>query len=412
MAYRPVISIIMRFFETANRAERVDLSPNSNKRILLGQLVSNGDCLYATAIARQIKEDFPDCHLTWAIGSNCCAILDGNPHVDEIWEIPLADSREGISEEVWQKFEREANARKNEGRFDEVFFTQIVPGNLQNHDGCVRSSIFRGYPNPITVSVAPVLRLSPDEVENVARFAASHRLIEYTNVILFECSPQSEQSFVTPAFAFEAARLIVAAMPDVCVILSSHQSFNSSDKHIIDGSVLTLRETAELTKNCSLLIGCSSGVSWITTSDWAKPLPMIQLPKPDLFHCNSFINDFTRWSLGTDSVLEMTDCSPDKLLQCVGVIFQSDFGSAKLKFQQRVPIRFSPYFAMQRTLLRQGKYRGALRSVLYNIRSNGHSPKFIQWHVAAWVTHLCPWMLVIALEVKKSIQALRNKKRD
>ena len=28
-------------------------------RILLGQLGSNGDCLYATIVARQIKKDFP-----------------------------------------------------------------------------------------------------------------------------------------------------------------------------------------------------------------------------------------------------------------------------------------------------------------------------------------------------------------
>lgn len=28
-------------------------------RILLGQLFKNGDCLYATVLARQIKKDFP-----------------------------------------------------------------------------------------------------------------------------------------------------------------------------------------------------------------------------------------------------------------------------------------------------------------------------------------------------------------
>ena len=37
------------------------------KKIILVQLYSNGDCLYATAVARQIKQDFPGSHLTWAI---------------------------------------------------------------------------------------------------------------------------------------------------------------------------------------------------------------------------------------------------------------------------------------------------------------------------------------------------------
>ncbi|MEQ1577992.1 MAG: hypothetical protein ABL894_10090, partial [Hyphomicrobium sp.] len=58
-------------------------------RILLGQLGSNGDCLYATTIARQIKKDFPGCHLTWAISSLCTRVLDNNPDVDEVWEVPV-----------------------------------------------------------------------------------------------------------------------------------------------------------------------------------------------------------------------------------------------------------------------------------------------------------------------------------
>ena len=60
------------------------------KRILLGQLAARGDCLYATAIARQIKVDYPECHLTWAVGSASRPVLDGNPYIDAIWEIPVA----------------------------------------------------------------------------------------------------------------------------------------------------------------------------------------------------------------------------------------------------------------------------------------------------------------------------------
>ena len=59
----------------------------TTKKIILVQLYSNGDCLYATAIARQIKQDFPGCHLTWAIASFCKSIIFNNPFVDEILEV-------------------------------------------------------------------------------------------------------------------------------------------------------------------------------------------------------------------------------------------------------------------------------------------------------------------------------------
>ena len=54
-------------------------------RALIGQLGANGDCLYATTLARQIKADFPECELTWAVASACAHILVNNPHVDDVW---------------------------------------------------------------------------------------------------------------------------------------------------------------------------------------------------------------------------------------------------------------------------------------------------------------------------------------
>ena len=126
-------------------------SPSKKKRVLIGQLGSFGDCLYATAVARQIKNDYPDCHLTWAIGSIYRSILEGNPYIDEIWEFPLSSRNDLL--DLWQKFEDEANERKKRGDFDEIFLTQVFPNNLKNFDGTLRSSIFRAYNKPITVPV-------------------------------------------------------------------------------------------------------------------------------------------------------------------------------------------------------------------------------------------------------------------
>ncbi len=69
-----------------------DKGDKPHKKILLGQLGRRGDCLYATAVARQIKEDFPVCHLTWAISSMCRPVIDNNPYVDKIWELPLKNN--------------------------------------------------------------------------------------------------------------------------------------------------------------------------------------------------------------------------------------------------------------------------------------------------------------------------------
>ena len=216
----------------------------NQKRILLAHLNSNGDCLYATAVAHQIKVDYPNCHLTWAISSMCRNILDGNPHVDEIWEIPLKTVTE--IPQVWQRFQTEAWQRKANGDFDEIFVTQFMPGCPHNYDGLIRSSTFRGYPKPITVPVTPVLRLSLAEVENVSKFIEVHQIKNKKNVILFECSPKSEQSFLNLEFALEIARKIVQEFSNTCVILSSDISLKEANENIIDGSILSLRENAEL----------------------------------------------------------------------------------------------------------------------------------------------------------------------
>ena len=59
-------------------------------RILLVQLGSTGDCLLVTPLLRQIKLfDYPNSHITWMICSPYKHVLENNPYVDEIIEVPL-----------------------------------------------------------------------------------------------------------------------------------------------------------------------------------------------------------------------------------------------------------------------------------------------------------------------------------
>jgi hypothetical protein len=351
------------------------------KRILLGQLNSYGDCLYATAVARQIKVDYPGCHLTWAIGSMCRSILEGNPYVDEIWEIPLTRIEEVV--EVWPRFEQEAWARKRKNDFDEVFLTQIAPGNTHRFDGMIRSSLFRGYPGPITVPVTPVLRLLPSEVENVRQFVAAHRLEGRTQVILFESSPKSGQSFITPDFALEVARIVVAKFPDAYVILSSNTPIETGNQGILDGSPLTLRETAELTKYCSLLVGGSSGVSWIATSDWAKPLPMIQLLRSDAFWFASVLLDYQQWRLPTENLIEMTQGTAEFVAECIESVFVNGFGAARAQYHEQVRQRFNHYRSALVNFMSAGEYGKATSLLKAHLETHG-----FRWHLISWYFYI------------------------
>jgi hypothetical protein len=342
----------------------------SPPRILLGQLAAFGDCLYATVIARQIKHDYPGCHLTWAIAAPFRQIINGNPHVDAIWEIPM--SRAEAVSSGWRSFVADAKARRRRGDFDVLFFTQVPPDNYQNFDGTVRASILNGYPHPITVPLTPVLRLTTEDVEHVRQFAERHALSQYRHVILFECAGLSGQTFVTKLFALETARLLLEERQDCCFILSSSEPVISHDPRIVDGSVLSFRENAELTKHATLFVGCSSGITWITTSDWAKPLPTIQLLRKATSIYASMVHDAEHFGLPHGHIIEMTDCPPDHLVECIRNVLTGSFEDARAKFHERIPLNHQFYFStFFIPILKRGQFGKAFSSLGHVIRRYG-----------------------------------------
>src|SRR4029077_299277 len=189
--------------------------------------------------------------------SLCRKTIEENPFIDEIWEIPLPDWSDELLRANWSSFESEALSRYDRGLYDFVFFTQIYPGNPHHFEGTVRPGIFLGYPGKITDPLQPSLQLRPEEVDRVNYFAQQNRLHDFEQIILFECSGKSGQTHITPEFALLATEAMVEKTEGRhAFILSSQHAVPRLRKGIIDGSVLTLRELAELTKHCSLLIGC------------------------------------------------------------------------------------------------------------------------------------------------------------
>ncbi|MEG4005489.1 glycosyltransferase [Microcoleus sp. Pol11C1] len=347
---------------------------SSGKRILLGQLGLNGDCLHATTLARQIKHDYPNCHLTWAISSMCRSVIEENPFVDEIWEFPANNWQQIVA--AWYELEKQVQQRLNRGEFDEVFLTQVSPNNYQNYDGTTKASLFRGYPKPITVPIQNILRLRTDEIERVRNFAEQHNLLKRSHVILFEFTGSSSQSFVKPEYALSVAQSLLSRLPDCSIILSSNLKIPVADARIIDGSVLTLRENAELTKYCSLLIGCSSGVTQTVLTDWAKPLPMIQLLLASTSVYASIAHDLEYWQQSSEQVLEMTDCSVEHAVECAYTALVQGFPEARRRFHQQIPLNFNFYFNLVRqALLQNWQFLKAARSVLHTTKRYGWHPQ-------------------------------------
>ena len=351
------------------------------KKILLVQLYSNGDCLYATAVARQIKQDFPDCHLTWLIAKFCKDIIAGNPFVDEILVTDEVPKNDVIA---FRKLKRRVAKEKKEGKWDEVFVTHNMDDNQALYDGTIRGMIFRAYPNPVTVPVQPVLVLTEDEKLKVKQFAEEHKLSQFKNTILWEYAPQSGQSVLSFDFVMKVAERITQ-LPQTCIILSSANSFPSTAK-IIDASSLRVRENAALTHYCSLLIGCSSGITWLSTSTAAKQLPMLQLLDGQAYFRNAPSVDFSRYGISTEELVELVQFDEDKILQSVRSIIEDGPAAAKLQFNEALPVQFNTTRKVVYNLLCYLHLNAIARHYRITKSIYGRQPLFIKQFVLGFLT--------------------------
>jgi hypothetical protein len=343
-------------------------------RVLLGHLTSNGDCLYATAVARQIKQDFPESHLTWAISSLCRSVLINNPDVDEIWALPMGCWSE--MDAAWTLFEREAHELADTGRFDHVFLTQISPARFANYDGTVRPSIFRNFGRALTVPVDVTISLTPEETAAVDAWFADTAAASASQVVLFECSSKSGQSFLTLPGALELARAITQARQRTAVIISTHETFESDNPRIVSGNGLSIRQVARLTEHVDLFVGCGSGLTVAATSGAAKPgLPNIQILKRATSVYASFRHDFAYFGKPTAQFMELTSEDPAHLAKALLAAVCDGFAAAQARFDDPVPLDFQWYLQLiQQMLVDVGRYVEAMQSLLITADRFGWHP--------------------------------------
>lgn len=357
-------------------------------RILLGMLASNGDCLYATAIARQIKVDFPGCHLTWAIGSLSSRVLANNKDVDEVWTLPQGSWAD--MENDWNLFEVDARRMADEGKFDRVFLTQIHPSRFANYDGTIRPSIFRNYGRPITVPVDVTINLTEQETQEVDRWFRSGPGADASQVVLFECSSKSGQSFMTTEMALRIARRITEVRSKAVVIISTHEKLDIDHPRIVHGGALSIRQTARLTNYVDLFVGCGAAVTVAATSGAANPaLPTIQILSRSKSVFASFRHDFAYFGKPTGNFLEVTSEDPEHLSKVVLMALTDGFAAAQRMFDDPVPLTFEWYLHLiSMMLVERGKYLDAVQSLLVTMERYGRRPELVQfarYHVMPFI---------------------------
>ena len=351
------------------------------------QLYANGDCLYATAIARQIKQDFPGCHLTWMIADFCQGIVDGNPYIDEVL-VTNAVKKNDIK--AYRRVKKTLTQEKEQGKWTEIFFTQTMDDNQALYDGTIRGMLFRSYPSTITVPVQPVLILNEHEKERVAAFASAHRLQDFKYVLLWEYAPQSGQSAFNFEFVMRVAQRITAAH-GVCVILSSANKFEGTSS-IIDASTLTVRENAALTHYCSLLVGCSSGITWLSTSSAAKQLPMLQLLDGYAYFRNAPSVDFARYNIPADELIELVEFDEEKTFTVIKAMIDHGTANIKKDFNQPLPVQFRTTRKIVYNLLCYAQFKAIARHYRVTVSVYGRHPLFIREFIGAML--LFPFKLI------------------
>ena len=304
-------------------------------KVALVQLSAYGDCLFATLVARQIKRDHPGCHLTWVIGDKFASIIDGNPHVDVVHKIVLSSRDEAFSS-GWEKAKTWVADQVRMGNLDKAYFTQIFPDNIRHYDGLIRTTIYGAYGKPITGPHLPEVFLTEAENRNVADFALKHRLGEFKHVFLFECGPGSGQSPLTPARAEAVAHAVGKCHPEMVFLISSTAPIVRPSAQVVDASCLSYRENAALARHCTGLVGCFSGITWLTTSTAGKALPMLQIltKSKGVFRWGSVATDFRRLELDESRVIEMAEPGDNRIISCIEKWLSESHSAARWQFHE------------------------------------------------------------------------------
>lgn len=347
-------------------------------RIAILLLNNNGDILYATPVARQIKEiDFPDAHLTWIVAKQCADILKNNEFIDEL-EIFDLKSIHDIYQGEWENIYQLYKAKLRSGEFDKVFVLQPYDRNFLKYTSCIRKMILDSYPISVNPPLNSIVRLTGEEKIHVQQFVSQHKIEEYTNKILFEFVPGSGQSTISVTDALKMAERIVEGTPSTCVILSSKLELPIKTPNICNANNLTFKENAELINYCTLLLGCSSGITWLSTSEYCKKIPTVQFINKDVPWFNSLKVDFEINKISSDHVIELYNFDRELVVETVSFCLSNEFRKAKAKYDQQYQKRYllNNFYSISNYFFSERKAAMLLLFFLKNLGKGFHFFKY------------------------------------
>jgi hypothetical protein len=296
--------------------------------------------------------------LTFIVAREYASILVGNPDVDSVETIDLSVAGDPYAD-GWRSVRRSVEGRVKAGEFTRAFFTQILPDNCTLYDGLIRSTTYRGYGGKVKGPHRPVLVNTVEEVERALKFATDHGFNQFRHVFLFECSPGSGQSVMDTTRAEAIAQSVLATTHgDVLFVLSSPSPLQKALRGLADASQLTFRENAALTNYCTGFVGCSSGLTWLATSEAARPLPMLQIltraPKQFLSFA-SVACDFRKFGLDWSKVIELPDPDNARVVECLLRWIEQGYGAARSDFHEPLqPSRATAEKAVRLSFSRRG----------------------------------------------------------
>jgi hypothetical protein len=124
-------------------------------------------------------------------------------------------------------------------------------------------------------------------------------------------------------------------------------------------------------------LGSSSGITWVSTSDAGKQLPMIQLLNPYSNWLNAISRDFERFGIATDKVIELIDYNNSLIIKVV-LTALDDFSLSKKQYNQPIPLHFKTTRSIVYNLLCYLEFKAILTHIKVNREVYGNNIFFFK----------------------------------
>jgi hypothetical protein len=128
-----------------------------------------------------------------------------------------------------------------------------------------------------------------------------------------------------------------------------------------------------LARHCTGLVGCASGITWLTTSTAGKALPMLQIltKSTEVFKFASVAMDFRRVRLDESTVIEMSEPGDTRIISCIEKWLSESHSEARRQFHEE-PVLTSAHAENAYWFIREHEGKIAAKSAIVRfVRVNG-----------------------------------------